>query len=170
MIAIEETINNLIDIIEKEIKYNFQLLELLIQEQKILISSDVTAVEKNVEEQDYLIGNIKRLEEIRIENVNKISEIYGKSDKDLKFSEIIELVNEEYADKLSVIMEKLKSVVENITKININNKYLIESGLEFLEENVKVFYGANEKELFYKKGGKKKKEKGSIKRIVDRKV
>lgn len=166
----EETINNLIDIIEKEIKYNSELLELLIQEQNILISRDITAIEKNIKEQNYIIDSIKKLEEIRIANVDKISEIYGIPDRNLKFKDIIELVNEEYADKLYILMEKLKSVVEDIVKINNNNKYLIENGLEFLEENIRVFYGANEKEMFYKKGGKEKKEKGNTYRIVDKKV
>ena len=135
----EETINNLIDIIEKEIKYNSELLELLIQEQNILISRDITAIEKNIKEQNYIIDSIKKLEEIRIANVDKISEIYGISDRNLKFKDIIELVNEEYADKLYILMEKLKSVVEDIVKINNNNKYLIENGLEFLEENMESF-------------------------------
>ena len=67
-------------------------------------------------------------------------------------------------------MEKLRAVIEDVIKINNNNKYLVDSGLEFLEENVKVFYGVNEKELFYKKGGKEKKKKGNIYRIVDKKV
>ena len=166
----EDIINIFIDVVKKEIKYNKQLLELLIEEQKILISEDITAVEKNVKEQDYLINTIKKFEEVRIESVKKISEMFGVPEKNLRFNDIVELVQDQYSEEIFMLMEELKSVLENIVKINNNNKYLVENGLKFLEENIKVFYGADKKELFYKKERKESKEKKSVFRIVDKKV
>jgi flagellar biosynthesis/type III secretory pathway chaperone len=104
----EDIINIFIDVIKKEIKYNKQLLELLIEEQKILISEDITAVEKNVKEQDYLINTIKKLEEVRIESVKKISEMFGVPEKNLRFNDIVELVQDQYSEEIFMLMEELK--------------------------------------------------------------
>ena len=170
MEQMEENLNNLIAIVGKEINYNTQLRDLLLQEQEILMSSDAAAIEANIKEQDYVIENIKKLEEKRKEYVVEILKNNNISEKNITFKDIIQVVDSEYSDKLYKLAEEFKSVVINIIKLNENNKYMIETGLEFLEENIKVFYGANEKELFYKKGGNKRKEKGNSFRIVDRKV
>lgn len=166
----EEIINTFIDVIKKEIKYNKQLLELLIKEQRILTSEDITAVEKNIKEQDYLINTIKKLEEVRIESVKKIAEIYGLPENNLKFKDIVGIVQEKCSEEIFALMEELRSLLENIVKINKNNKYLVESGFNFLEENIKVFYGADRKELFYKKERNENKGKRGVFRIVDKKV
>ena len=170
MEQMEENLDNLIIIVEKEINYNIQLRDLLLQEQEILVSSDASALESVIKEQDYVIINIKKLEEIRKEYIGKILKNTGISERSITFNDIIQIVDDEYSDKLYRLAEEFKSVAKYIIKLNENNRYLIETGLEFLEENIKVFYGANEKELFYKKGGKKDKEKGNSFRIVDRKV
>ena len=170
MIEVDNSLDAFSEIIEKEIHHNKELLKLLQEEQQVLTSSDIHAIEINIRDQDHVIGVIKELEDSRMGVVKEIAQEYGLADEDVTFSKIIEVFDGESTDKLHKLREELKSVVMDIAKLNFNNNFLIENGLAFIEENIKVFYGVNEKELLYGKGGNKPNEKKNMIRIVDKRV
>lgn len=170
MVEVSNSLDAFSEIVEKEIYHNKELLKLLLDEQQVLISSDIQAIEANIRDQDHVIRMIKELENSRIEIVKDIAGEYGIEDDDVTFSKIIEIADEEYHDKLHRLREELKSVVMDIAKLNMNNNFLIENGLAFVEENIRVFYMGDKKEHLYGKGGNASNEKKTMTRIVDKRI
>ena len=166
MIEVENSLDAFSEVIEKEILHNKELLKLLQEEQQVLTSSDIQAIEMNIRDQDHVIGMIKELENSRLGIVSGIAQEYGLADEEVTFGKIIEAVDGESGEKLHRLREELKAVVMDIAKMNYNNNFLIENGLAFIEENIKVFYGSNEKEHLYGKEGNKPSEKKNIIRII----
>lgn len=170
MVEVSNSLDAFSEIIEREIHHNRELLKLLREEQQVLTSSDIQAIEMNIRDQDHVIGMIKNLEDSRLEVVKIIAQEYSIQDENVTFNMIIDAAGSDYSERLRILKEELTSVVMDIAKINMNNNYLIENGLAFIEENIKVFYGANEKELLYRKEGGKSNEKNNMYRIVDKRI
>ena len=170
MVEVSNSINEFTEIVEKEIHHNKELLNLLVEEQRVITSGNIQAIEMNIRDQDHVIGLIRKLEESRMNAVKDIVNEYDIREDEITFKKIIDVVGVENSGKLHLLMDELKSVVKDIVKVNQNNSFLIGNGLAFIEENVKVFFGVNEKELLYGKEGNKQKEKKNMYRLVDKRI
>jgi len=154
-----EKVENLCAVIEKEITTYKELLSLLLKERKLLTAADIENLEKNLKEQEKLFTQVDNLENQRLIILEEMSgEIFGESLENVTINDLFSRIQN--SDRLNNLRTELREKVKDIIKINKSNNFLIRNGLAFIEKNIEAFFGTEEKDKLYnpKKFHQKKKQ------------
>lgn len=128
-------IENLITTLEKEnIEYE-KLLELSKKKGAVIVSRDITALEKITDEEQIVMSAIATLENKRVEVTNDIANVLNKDVESLKLSVLISMLGKQPNEqkRLQTIHDKLKTTVAAVRTLNESNRQLIDQSLEMVE-------------------------------------
>jgi len=170
MESLEKHAHTLSVIIEKEYEEYKRVFELVRKEQKILVNADIATLEGNLREQQKIICNINKLETKRLKEIEVVGIYLGVAPEKLKISDIAQNIPGELSRNLTNLERKFKSVLQEILKINKNNKFLINRSLQFIDENIQVFFGAVEDKGLYSPENAAAKAPSKTNYLVDRKA
>ncbi len=124
----------LIDCLEKETAEYEQLLSLSRNKTKVIVSSDVTALEKITDEEQIIVSRIANLDHKRETVTKDIADVINKDVDTLKLSTLIELLANQPNERkrLSAVHDRLKETVHNVKLVNEGNAELIKHALEMV--------------------------------------
>ena len=133
---------NLIDVLEKEsIEYD-NLLKLSMRKTSVIVSEDLDELAKITDEEQLIVDRINHLDNIRNESVNDIANVLNKDVTKLKIADLIKMLGSrpEEQQKLAAVYDKLHDVVQNVARVNNQNRELIKSALEMVQFNMNLIH------------------------------
>lgn len=140
-------IQNLIFVMNEQVERHTELYGLSLEEKDAIVQNDVETLQKLVNLKNMVITQNNRLEKQRLSLVSDIAEVLGLADKDISFSELIEIMEgKPEQEELRVVGKRLKDIVEQLKGINDLNKSLLESSLEFVEYSLNALRSTIEPE------------------------
>lgn len=128
-------IETLIDVLGQENTEYEKLLELSDYKTTAIVNGDVNELQEILLKEQALIDSVNKLEEQRMENVGDICNVLNLKKKDIKLEDIIEVLKKQPKehDQLEEMNAKLKRTLNQLMKINENNKLLIKESLDMVE-------------------------------------
>jgi flagellar biosynthesis/type III secretory pathway chaperone len=154
----EHILEELIAIIGNEIDAFNDLLNTLHEKQRAIVEGEISRLNKHVQNETRLANETRSLEVERIERSKQLAEELDIESLNPKLSEIIEKVEEKYAQRLSEQRELLISLVQKVRNLNESNQFLLNYSLKFIEKNMEMLFGDGEQPNIYKKDGKLHKD------------
>ncbi len=145
----ESAIEELIAILSKEYKINYDLLKLGQDKKEVIKAEDIDRLEEIVEQEEELLERLARLEEQR-QNL-----LAGTA-----LSDIIEGLEPELAEKLTELRNKLVVVIEELAHVSHLNSNLIQDSLKITNFNLQLLTN-NPGQNTYNKSGSDNNQKGS---------
>ncbi|HPD00752.1 MAG TPA: flagellar protein FlgN [Acetivibrio sp.] len=137
-------INDLIDVIEKELKIYEDLLEISKNKTDIIVKGKVKELESITELEQSLIVQIGKLESVREGLVDKICSDIGKdSSTNMTITELIGYAEAPQAERLNSCKEKMTSALNEIKDINDINAKLIKSSIDFIDFSINIMSNIN---------------------------
>ena len=165
-----DSIEEYVQIVEKEIEQYKKFRALVIEEQNILVSGQIANLQENLRSQSILLREIRRIEEFRDSKKGNLAEELTVREKPVTLRAIAHMIADGRKERLLALLEEFRYVVRDIVRLNGNNKKLAEHGRNFIEEQIEGIYEAFNKDAFY--GPAKKAGKNKLKgiRLFDRKI
>lgn len=126
---------NLISVLEEEGNAYEELLELSMKKTPIIVGGDLEGLQKITDEEQIVVARINRLDAKREEVTKDIANVLNKDVTKLKLIDIINMMSQRPVEQklLAAAHDKLKEVVGQMTRINEQNRDLIQSSLEMVE-------------------------------------
>lgn len=158
-------IQDLSQIVEKEIGAFQVLLDALMEQQYSILEGDAMSVSLSSEEVERIVGRTKKLEHERRGKSEEISQQLN-SESALTISQIIPLVENKYANRLKELKETFLSLAEKIQNTNKRNRFLLENSLKFVDKSLKILIQSQGREVAYGRNGKIESHSSSMFRGV----
>ncbi len=127
-----ELIDELINIFEKQVNLHQSLLAVLTEEKTSIIESNLTGLTKVNGEKETLILKIKNLEEKRLKLVERIAESLGEKSRNLTLKRLCEISEEPHSTRLDDCRLRLISLTNNVKKLNVENKILLTQAVKLV--------------------------------------
>jgi flagellar biosynthesis/type III secretory pathway chaperone len=162
----EHIIEEVIAIIANEIEAFNELLKTLHHKQRAIVEGEISRLDKHVQAETRLASQTRSLEAERIERSRELAEELQIETLNPKLSEIIDKVEEKYAQRLSEQRELLRTLVQKVRNLNQSNQFLLNHSLQFIEKNMEMLFGEHQSPNIYRKDGKVHKEAAKSK-ILD---
>lgn len=128
-------IETLIDVLDKENTEYEGLLSLSENKTSAIVRGDVERLQEILGEEQRYIDNISKLDKKREENVKDICNVLNLSEKGMKIDLIIEMLSKRPKEQsaLQEVHLKLKRTLDQLMKINENNKVLLKESMDMIE-------------------------------------
>lgn len=128
-------IETLIDVLNQENAEYEKLLTLSDCKTTAIVNGDMNELQEILLKEQSLIDSVNKLEEQRIENVNDICNVLNLKKKDMKLEDIVAVLKKQPKehDQLEEINTRMKRTLNQLMKINENNKVLIKESLDMVE-------------------------------------
>lgn len=131
---------NLMDLLEQENSEYEKLLELSMQKTPVIIEGDIAKLEKITDEEQIIVGRVNRLDKEREKIMKDIATVLNRDVQTLKLSQLTTLLAGRPAEqkRLSDIHGRLKITMNQMVRVNDQNRDLIQSSLEMIQYNMNV--------------------------------
>lgn len=128
-------IEELLTTLDEEIIQYEKLLKLSQEKTPVIVKGDINALTKITDDEQALVDVIARVDSKRDEITKDIANVLNKDVETLKLSVLIEILSKQPKEqaRLSQIHDKLKTVVDNVRKVNSHNSELIAHSLEMVD-------------------------------------
>lgn len=126
---------NLIEVLEKESGEYESLLELSMRKTPVIVAGSLEELAKITDEEQNVVDRINHLDAKRQEVFADVANVINKDVKVLKISDLIEMLAErpEEQKKLAKVHDKLRTVLNEVGRVNEQNRVLIQNSLEMVE-------------------------------------
>lgn len=160
----ENIIEDLIAVIAEEIDAFNKLLQALHSKQKAIVEGEIGRLNESVAQETQLAGQTKSLEEERLQRSRELARELSLENLNPKLSEIIEKVEEKYAQRLREQRDLLKALIGKIQHLNKSNQFLLDYSIKFVEKSMELLLTGEEKTNVYEKNGQlcKKTQKNKL--------
>ena len=127
-------ITQLIGVMKEQVERHTELHGLSVEEKDAIVKNDIDELQKLVNLKNMVISQNNRLEKQRMSLTSDIAEVMGLPDKDLTFSQLIEIMAGKPEEaELREVGVSLKDIVEKLKEANDLNRELLESAIDFVE-------------------------------------
>ena len=134
-----QLINDLIDILEKELKIYEDILEISKNKTDIIVKGKVKELENITELEQSFIAQIGKLEAAREDLVDKICSDIGKdSSKNITVTELMGYIEASQAERLNSYKENMVSLLKEIKDKNDLNAKLIKSSMDYIDFSINI--------------------------------
>lgn len=125
----------LIDTLDRENKSYEQLIELSTKKAPVIIKGDLEGLNSITEKEQIIVGEIQRLEKIRMQTMKDIASVTNRGQEELKLQDLIKMMatRPKERDALTRLHDQLKTTLDAMKKINEHNQDLIRNALEMVE-------------------------------------
>ncbi len=126
---------NLIQVLDQECSEYEGLLTLSKKKTRVIASANLEDLQRITDDEQEVVGRINRLEKKRIEVTADIANVLNRDVESLKLSKLVELMaaRPEEQAKLAQARDGLQNAVQELRRINEQNKDLLESALGMVE-------------------------------------
>lgn len=136
-------IDNLISTLEAENDEYQTLLTLSIEKTGIIVKGTPEALNEIVEREQAVVERISNLEKKREEVTKDISIVLNKDVKLLTLSNLTEILSgqKREADALRAVHDKLSRTMEQMVRVNEQNKVLLQESIDMVEFEMNIIQG-----------------------------
>lgn len=134
---------NLMDLLEEECSQYEKLLEVTKEKTKIIVSNDILALNQITEKEQILVDEVLSVDKKRVETMKDIANVMNQDVETLTIPGLIAMLKVRPSEqkRLAQANDSLKQAVQNVAKINEQNKELIASALELVEFDLNLVKG-----------------------------
>ena len=131
---------NLVQVLDRECTKYEQLLGLSSRKTAIIISGDLKALAEITDEEQCVIGEIQRLDKERVVAMENIASVLNMDVNSLKLTDLIGILEKRPQDQKSLATQRdrLKSVADNVRRVNGQNQELLMSSLEMVRFEMNI--------------------------------
>ena len=127
--------DNLVDVLGRESDEYEGLLALSQKKTQVIASANLENLQKITDEEQEVVDRISRLEKKRAEVTADIANVLNKDVENLKLSNLVEMMSARPREQaqLAQAHDRLRSSVQELRRVNEQNKELLENALEMVE-------------------------------------
>ena len=163
-------IEYLIELLEKETATFRLLLASLEAEQQALVQNDTQGLEETVETQKALTQRAATQERDRVNIVRQIAAMVGEGSQVLTIVRLIDLLDAPFADRLRNQRETLVSLQDNLRQTNRQNSLLLKQSMRYVDKTLQVIAGATASGNLYGGSGKTESPASAMHGVVNQVV
>ncbi len=156
------TMNEEIELL-KSLKMNLEKQKDMIFNSKAEDFSHMVRIEED------LLSRIRKVDSERLVYINQISLEY-QMDSQLTITKLIELVNEPYKAKFEAIKSVFVNLIEEIRKLNLENRFLVKKSMVFVSKNLNVLKDFTKNDYIYSTNGGYGNVHTPAKRLLDQSI
>lgn len=145
-------VNRLIEILGREATLFESFLELLEQQQQMLVNNDQQGLVKITDRQRERVVESQLLNTERLELIEKIRSVNA-IEGDLNVSRLLELVDENQAERLTQLRKLIYDLHDKITEVRNQNAMLLERSREYISRLMKMLSNVNNSSGAYSSDG-----------------
>ncbi len=160
-------INRLIETIGREAALFESFLELLEEQQDMLVKNDHVGLTNVTDRQREKLVESQLLAKRRVELVQEIAAT-NSIEGDLNVSRLLELVDQEQADRLVTLQKSILGLYDKITKTRNQNAMLLNRSREYILRTVEMLSKINSPEPAYSAAGAPTEQHSTL--AVDRRA
>jgi len=139
--SVDQITRQLTKVVAREVEHLDSLLQLLTDQQRLLVESDVVGVEQNVQKQDQALIVSRELEAERRQLLGSLAEQIDGDPQELTLSRLTELLSSSYASRLKQMQKTMLSITGNIQHVRRQNEMLINRSMMHIRETVRLMAG-----------------------------
>ena len=133
-------IDTLIDVLDKENTQYERLLDLSNTKTAAIVNGDVDKLQEILGQEQQSIDIINRLDAKREENVKDICNVLNLPEKGIRIEDIVQMLSKQPKEQ-SVLEEvhlKLKRTLDQLMRVNDNNKALLQESMDMIEFEINL--------------------------------
>ena len=133
-------IDTLIDVLDKENTQYERLLDLSNTKTAAIVNGDVDKLQGILGQEQQSIDIINRLDAKREENVKDICNVLNLPEKGIRIEDIVQMLSKQPKEQ-SVLEEvhlKLKRTLDQLMRVNDNNKALLQESMDMIEFEINL--------------------------------
>ncbi len=158
-----ETMNELLEIMEKEGKTIEALLEIELGKNDILVSKDLASLADLTEKENDFSQFLSEMEDRRVN-------LLRKNDLPGKLTDIESEVPAEYREKVRLLQDQVAERLKKLKLMNeMNSRILLES-IRFFKYTIDLLSGENDSRNIYSLDGQEQTTSGKKAIVLDRKI
>lgn len=133
-------IQKLVIVLDRENEAYQDMLEISKEKTPVLVKGDLKRLEEITDDEQVIVGKIKKLEKERIGILTEIANVVNRDVTTLKLVNIIEMLGRrpEEQKPLAEVHDKLIRTVGEVRKVNEHNRTLVTSALEMVTFNLNL--------------------------------
>ena len=137
-------LENLVDVLDRECALYERLLDLSAKKTPVIVQRDLKALAKITEDEQAVVSLIKAVDKERDMVMRDIAKVIGEVPGELKLTNLVRMLGSrpEEQKKLAVWRDKLKTVSENVQRVNDQNQILLQSSLEMVQYEMNIIQAA----------------------------
>ncbi|QQS35509.1 MAG: flagellar protein FlgN [Ignavibacteriales bacterium] len=131
-----------------------EFLGVVQKQQRALVENNLTSLEESISLEEKVLQKIEMTEKNREEIMKNLSSAYSIKIKSLSVSDFLKQignVNHPLVQKITELSDAIKTVITDITKVNYQNKQLINHSRNFIKETVNLVFGTSGSQLLDKR-------------------
>lgn len=131
---------NLIEVLDLEGQEYENLRGLSMKKTPVIVAGNLEELAIITDEEQIVVGRINHLDNKRQEVFSDIANVINRDVKVLKVSDLIDMLasRPEEQQKLAKVHDKLKTVVNEVKRINEQNRTLLKNALEMVEFDMNI--------------------------------
>ena len=133
-------IDTLIDVLDKENTQYERLLDLSNTKTAAIVNGDVDKLQEILGQEQQSIDIINRLDAKREENVKDICNVLNLPEKGIRIEDIVQMLSKQPKEQsaLEEVHLKLKRTLDQLMRVNDNNKALIQESMDMIEFEINL--------------------------------
>lgn len=126
---------DLINVLEEENREYEMLLALSMKKTPVIVSANLEVLGQITDEEQDIVSRIHKLDAKREANMKDIANVINRDVKELKLSVLVDILAKRPKEQqeLAAIHDKLQNTMQQMVRINEQNKELIASSLEMVQ-------------------------------------
>lgn len=152
--AADRLIAKLITVLSEEMQMYNELLLVLRKKQSSIIEGKVEELNRAIQTEQALLRRTETLAETREASFKKVGEALEQEEEIQTIGQLIELVESTYAERLSDIHGSLQRILQEVTLVNEENRYLLNFSIKFVREAARELIKSSEQFPVYSATGK----------------
>ena len=133
---------SLISVLQEESAEYNRLLELSMKKTPVIVEGDLEGLQHITDEEQIVIAKLNRLDARRAEVTKDIANVLNKDVNTLKLADIISMLEQRPVEQnqLAAAHDELKTVIEQMSRVNEQNRDLIQRSLEMVEFDLNLVH------------------------------
>jgi flagellar biosynthesis/type III secretory pathway chaperone len=133
-VGVEFLLRDLRDLLGQQVDHLKTLEQVLERQKEALVQRDIPAIVDSIEAQEECLKSVQRMEEVRAELMSRISSAMGFGPGGVTLRELTESLDPDVGRELRSTGQTMRDTLENIGRVNRENRNLVEHSLEFVRE------------------------------------
>ena len=127
--------DELLETLEKENAEYEKLVELSMKKTPVIVGADLEQLMKITDEEQNIVSNINHLDKIREDCMKQIAKVIHMDVKDVSLGTLVQIFEKrpEEHKKLAAIYDRLKNTIDQMVRVNNQNRELLQSSLELVQ-------------------------------------
>ncbi len=153
-------------LMNEELELLRSLKKILSNQKELIFNSNVEAFTENVRTEESLLEAIKNVEKERLNYMNRLRKIF-QYDSQLTLTKLAGMLEEPYKTTVFDLKKQYLSLLGDIRKLNLENRFLVKKSLIFVQKNLSILKDFTKNDFVYSSQGGYGEINAPLKRVLD---